>query len=61
MTAIIKIIETTQMYGASNEPVKKYPANHEHSNRTTEIIFSHANEGGDAISLYNGSIVMNDF
>ena len=60
MTAIIKIIKTAQMYGASNEPVRKHPVKHERSNRTTEITLPHANEGGNAISLHKSSIVIND-
>ena len=58
MTVIIKIIKTAKMYGMSNDPLRKYPAKHEHSNRTTKITLYHSNEGGNGISLYKSSIVL---
>lgn len=61
MTVIIKIIKTAKMYGAFNDPLRKYPAKYEHSNRTTKITLSHSNEGGNAISLYKSSVVISDF
>lgn len=60
MTIIIKIVRTEKLNGASNDPVRKYPAKQEHSNRTTKIPFSPSAEGkGNAISFYKSSTVIN--